>query len=232
MTININASGLRTVMDQAPPNQLPDALRVLGFGAILRAMKTFLRTKNPNAAPANPYVHSTLQALTLPDDAKANTILRAYARAGTGTKGELTVSAYGTTPTGAHVAVAPNGDIVFLATDAYTNVDVVYEPEKYDVVEMVLPVVTGTLTIPTKYAGQGVVLLMEAESLAGTNTGKFEVLVPAASTAVTKTACLNVAKTAVMFDNTDNAVTSARVKLAISSAIDVDALLTAVSPVL
>lgn len=229
MTININATSLKNQMNLASPGVLADMLRAIAIGSVVRALPTTLRNKSPNAAPADPYVHSTLQALALPDDAKANNIFRAFARSAAGggaTPLELAVQSYGTTPSTGQVAVAPNGDIVFLASDAWTSVDVVYLPEKCDVVELTLAVATNACTLPTALGPY--VILMEAEGLVGTTTGKKEVLVPSASTASAGTARMDLAHAVVKFNGTD-AITSARVKLGVVSAIDVDELLTASS---
>jgi hypothetical protein len=78
---------------------------------------------------------------------------------------------------------------------------------------------------------RGVVLLMEAESLAGTLVAKMHVIKEAAGAPATTLARLDLAKLNVQFAVAD-AVTSARVKLAVVSAIDVDALLEAASATL
>lgn len=231
MAITTLANSLKNVLNQANPNALADAFRVLGVGSFVRALPTTLRLKNMATAPANPYVGATLQALTLPDDAKANSIFRAFARTGTATATELAAQAYGTTPGTGQIAVAPNGDIVTLAADAWTNVDVVYLPEKCDAIELTLPVVpgTGVCALPAAVTALGVVAMFEAEALAGTLTGKKIILVPGSAAPATTLAKLDLAHSQAKFAVAD-AVTSCRVKLGIASSIDVDALLTAVSP--
>lgn len=227
MTITVLEQSLKNRLDAANPNVLADELRALKFGDMLRALPTSLRKKAP---AADAYQLATLQSLALPDDGKANSIFRAYARAGTATAGELTVKTYGTTPGSGEIAVAPNGSIVVLAADAWTSLDVVYLPEKYDVIELTLSVVaaSGVCALPTLANNPGAVMLLEAEALVGTLTGKKIVLVPAAAAVATTKAALNLAKNSVWFAIAD-AVTSARVKLAVSSAVDVDALLTALA---
>lgn len=231
MSITSLATSLKQALNRAQPGSIGSMLYQLAFGDVVRSMKTFLRGKTPLAAgTANPYVVQTgANSLALPEDAKALTILAAYARAGTGTKGPLTIDADNSTaPAAGHVKISPNGDILLNSTDAFTSVDVTYEPDKGDVVELVLPVVTGVLTLPTQLGLA--VRLLEAESLVGTHTGKFAVTVNADTNAVTLTAHLNLAKTTVVFDNADDAVTSARVKYLVASAKDTDALLEAASP--
>src|ERR1019366_8614193 len=137
--------------------------------------------------PAAPYlVAAGVKVITLPDQAKVWTISRVYARAqdastSTGAVGEITVKTPNfTTPTTGTVGVTPSGDLMFLATDAYNDVDLDYDVLKQDVYELTLPVVpgTGVCAIPARYAGAaapgvglapGVVSLLEVESLVGTN---------------------------------------------------------------
>lgn len=227
MTINVNAFSLKSELDKASPQFLSDAFRIVKLGSVVRALHTSLRKKTPAASAVQ---LGTLQSLVLADDAKAMTISRAYARVATAGTGELTVVSYGTTPTTGQIAVAPNGDIVTLAADAITSLDVVYHPEKYDIVELTLPVTSNALALPPVVTTPGAILLLEAEALVGTTIGLKIVLVPSASAAATGQARFDLAKLNVKFAPAD-AVTSARVKLAISSAADLDALLTAVSPV-
>lgn len=227
--INLIPNSLRQVLDGIVLPTLADALAKLHIGSILRALPTWRRQINMNTQPVSPYQLTTVQTLSLVDDAKALNILSAYARTGTAGTGPMTIAANGATPTSGQIAVAPNGDIVTLASDAITNVDIVYQPDKYDVVEVVLPVVssTGILTLPVPNTTAGVVTLFEAEALVGTTIGKEKILVPGTAPA-TGQARLNVAKTQVLFATAD-AVTSARVKFSVSSAVDADALLTAAS---
>jgi hypothetical protein len=229
MPSNLNSNPLVASLNHAGLNQIADGLRQIAVGDFINQSKVALRLLNLVTAPVNPYQLATLQTVTLPDNAKAHSILRAYARTGTGTVGELTLSAYGVTPTATHVAVAPNGDLVFLATDAYTSVDVVYEAEIQDVIELTLPVVAGTgvCALPANLTTQGVVSLMEAESLVGTVTGKGHVLVPGTA-GTTAAASLNLAKTNVQFLIAD-AVTSCRLKLGLCSAVNRQAVLGASS---
>lgn len=220
MAIGISATSLKSTLDNANPNTIADKFRTIKIGSVLRAVATFLRKKDPAASP---YQLATLEALTLPDDAKASTIDRAYSRAG-GVTGELTVVAYGVTPATGEIAVAPNGDVVVLAADAITSLDVTYQPEKQDIYEAELEVAANVLTIPAPFTDQGVINLLEAEATTGTATGKKIVLVPGGGAPAAGQARLNVAKTTVTFAVAD-AVTKARVKFSTVPATDVDALL-------
>ena len=232
MALTTLANSNKNLLNQANPNKLASLLQQMGLGDVLRAAT---KTKLVNQAPAvNPYNLATVQAISLPDDAKAATILRAYARAGTAAVGELTVNAAYATPATTTISVAPNGDIVLLGTDAYTSVDVLYEPDIQDVLEFTLPVVpgTGVCALPASVVVNGVAItpqwnmLLEAEALAGTVTGKAIVVAPGAVPGTTHQANLSAAKSQAQFKITD-AVTSARVKLGFGKANDFAAFMEA-----
>jgi len=227
MTIAEKDTSLKNQLNLTDPNTLADMFRELGLGDMLRALPTTLRKKVP-AADAG--VLGTLQAVVLAEDAKAHSIFRAYARTATAGAGELTVAAPNATPTTGQIAVAPNGDIVVLAADAILDLDVVYLPEKYDTIELTLPVASNSMALPAWVTARGVVALLEAVATAGTATGKKIILAPSAAAAAAGQARLVVAKSSVTFNNTD-AVTAATVKLAVASAINVDALLSATSDI-
>jgi hypothetical protein len=185
-------------------------------------------------APAvDPYGAGSNSSLFLPDDAKAATILKAYARAGTGTLGELTPVAANTAPTAGQVSVAADGNVLFYATDAWTSVDVEYQPEIQDTVEATLPCASGVVTLPAGLINPSgatagyAVTLMEAQR-ADTSTAQLIVTKPAATNTTTGTACFDFAKAHVLLDSADGA-TSVRVKLGIKSAVDLNALLEAAS---
>jgi hypothetical protein len=231
MSLTTLPTSLKSIMNQVLPGVLANILVALGFGDLIRTLPTWLRRKAP---AANSYNLSTANVITLPDDAKAGFIFRAFARAtsASGTLGPLTVDADGTAPADGHVSITPNGDLCMgTVTGAYTDVDVHYAPQKQDVFELTLTCVSNVATIPTTYSAAplGVVSLLEAEVLAGTATGKKIVLVPNASPSPSAgQACLNLAKTTVTFNSSD-APTSVRLKFGVVSAIDVDAKLEAVS---
>ena len=167
MTIQTNASSLASRLNAADPNTLADMLRTIGFGSVMRRATTTLRRQKPSAQAAgigSVYDLATLEVLFLPDDAKAFTLKRVYARAGGGATGELTIAANNATPTTGQVAVTPAGNIAFLGSDAYTDVDVVYDVADQDVVELGGPpagsttpqgitVASNQITIPVAYAG-------------------------------------------------------------------------------
>jgi hypothetical protein len=218
----------RAALDSANPNTLADQLKLIAFGSVLQGQVPQVRRHlNPVTLGASLYCLSTLNALHLKDGATASIIQKAYCRAGAaGIPGDLTVAAFGATPTTGQIAIAPNGDIVTLGTDAITDLDVTYLPERGDVVESVFPVVSNVLTIPTALTNRGVVRLLEAESLDATAPAKLSVLIQSASAATTGTARLDLAKATVKFYSGD-AVTRARVKLLVATSDDLNSILEA-----
>ncbi len=230
MTININPIAGKASLDTAPPQQVPDLLRAIAFGHFVRAMPTALRAVLPTTGGTNPYVLATNATITLPDDAKAHSIFRAYGRVGTAAAGPLTVDnpdTYSATValTTKNIAVTPTGDIALLSTDAYTSVDLLYLPEKYDAYEVTLPVASNDILLPT---AQGeVIFIMEVQALVGTTIGN-KIVDPPGTAPGTGHAALDLAKLNCVF-NAGDAVTSARVKYATAAIIDVNAFLETVS---
>lgn len=216
------ANSLKQALDRSNPTSVPSMLQSIAFGDVIRRFPTQLRGAAPSS---DPYGVSGNVSLVLPDDAKAATILRAYARAGSGTVGELVVEAIGASLSAGQCCVSPDGNILFDAADAWTSVDVYYVPAYQDVIELTLPVASGVVTLPV---GAGIACeLLEAQRN-DTSTAKLQVKAPAATNSTTGTAVFNLAKTSVLLDSSDGA-TSVRVKLGIVSAIDVNALLEAAS---
>ncbi len=209
----------RKDLNKADINTLADQLRVMLFGDLLLGqMNQTKRKVNPTTLGTSSYTLATLHALRLPDRSRAAVIHRATVRAG-GVTGELTPAAYGATPTTGQIAVAPNGDIVVLAADAITDMDIVYASERGEVIEVVFPVVSNVLTFPTAgYWARGVSLLLEAEAIVATSTGKKIVVVPGNGATTAGQAKLNLAKGTVIFNGTD-AVTRARVRVLIGATL-------------
>lgn len=218
---------LKDEVNKAQPNNLIDAFRALGIGNVLVALPTRLNNKAPAADAAQ---LATLAQVGLPADAKAATILRAYARktSAAGTLGELAIQAFGATPADGQIAVAPNGDIVTLLSSAYTAVDLEYMPDKYDVLVITLPVVpgTGVCALPTGQLPNGPLFIIDANAIAGTATGRKKVLVPAAGAPAAGQVRLDVAKANAQFAVAD-AVSQATFTFAIPAAIDIQATLEA-----
>lgn len=210
--------------NRANANDLPDMFRKIQLGSLLQGQLPQVRRKADLSA-AQSYNLATLGILTLPDVGKAASIVAAYARAGGVALGPLTVVAPGTTPATTQIAVTPNGDIACLLSDAYTSVDIIYTPERGDSNAVdangdtlqsgagnFFPVVSNVMTLPSALTSRGVVLLMEAEAIAGTTTGKKIVLAPGAGAPSAGQCRLNLAKSTITFATAD-AVTRARVKL-------------------
>lgn len=212
----------RKDLNKADPNTLADQARTLLMGDLfLGQMNQTKRKLNPTALGVGSYTLATLHALQVPDRSRAAVVHRATVRAG-GVTGELTPVAYGATPTTGQIAVAPNGDVVVLAADAITDMDLVYTPERGEIVNVTFPVVSNVLTFPTSGIwARGISLLLEAEAITGTSTGKKIVLVPGNGATAAGNAKLNIAKGTVIFNGTD-AVTRARVKVLIGATLTAD----------
>lgn len=216
---------MKDLLNQASPQNIADALRALEFGDMVRALPTFLRKKAAAAGAASNYNLATVAVYALPANCKAAKIDRCVVRAG-GATGEFTPQAYGTTPATTQCAVTPCGDIGFLLADLPTDFDVLFTPEKGEVVELTLDVAANVATIPSAYTAKGVVLLTEAEVTAGTSTGKKAVLVPGAAAPAAGQARLNIAKSTITFAVAD-AATKCRVKILYAAAVDMVAALDA-----
>jgi hypothetical protein len=229
MSLTTSPTSLKNQLDGANPTPLADMLRAVKIGSVLRALPTELNGKAPLAVTVDPYVAAAAIALSMPDDAKAAFLFRGYGRAGTATPIELVVDAAQTgaaaNPAANHVGISPNGDLVFHGADAWTSVDLLYLPGKYDVVELTLPVVGSSMAIPATFKAM---YLFEAEVTVGVVVGKKIIDGPATATALGHVE-LDAAKANVIFNAGDVVAGTARVKFGVYSATDVDALLEAVS---
>lgn len=214
---------LKTSINKADPNVLADELRSLKFGDVLASIPTTLRGSTTAASTGN---LATLRAVSSQSsNIPAASVVWAYAKVGTAAATQLTVVGYGVTPAAGQIAVAPNGKIVTLAADAWTNLDVIYLPEKGDQFSVTLPVSANTLTLPTNMTTPGASTLLAVTVVAGGSVGDKIVLAPGSAPAAGQ-AALNAAKTAVVFAGAD-AVTSATVTVLCSSAVSVSAALDA-----
>jgi hypothetical protein len=208
-------------LNRSDLNTLADVFRKFALGNMFRSLPTTIR-KSAVAVVASSGADPAVSAQAV--DAPAAMIIGGYARSGAGAAGPLAVVAY---PPAApnDVAIAPNGAIVTLPADAWTSVDVSYLPVKGDVVEVTSNVAANVLALPSNVTSAGAVMLLEAEALTGGSTGlKFVDAIGAAPAA--GEAALNLALTQVSFAGAD-AVTKARVKVLVCSAVDVNALLEA-----
>jgi hypothetical protein len=207
-------------------NTLSDILRAMKFGDVLRALPTALRK---SSTATNAFVASNVHVLTKQSDlAPAATVFSVYARAGAGVPGMLNKSA-SYPPASGEYAIAPNGKIVTWGADAWTDVDVMYLPEKGDVEEFDFTVdpTTGILALPTNITMIGAVMLLEATALTGTATGAKIIMSPGTDVAAGQ-AALNANKTQIAFAPADG-VTSAHIKLLVASSVDVSAMLDSMS---
>jgi hypothetical protein len=212
---------MKDQLNQANPSTLATLLQEARIGDALRAQTVHLSKQAPVPSAASNYnvAGGTLDVIVLPDDAKCAFIMEANVRAG-GSVGEFTPKSnrsYGATPTTTTYAITPCGDIAFLhATDAVTDADVVYVPEKGEVLEQTLPCVSGVVTLPATWVARGVKLLLEAEVMTGTLPGKKTILVPlaggGAGLPATLTAQLTSNKSTVSFNSSTDGPTTCRVR--------------------
>lgn len=224
-------------IDAGDPNKLGDFDHLLKMGAILRSqINQVIRKKVPAADGAQLATLSGLGCVA--KGAPAASILRAKAYTGGVTAKELAPQAYGATPATGQIAVAPNGELVVLAADAWTDVDVTYAPERGDVITLPeLPVAAGILTLPTSVldaAGKRKAILLLSANLtkvsAGVVTGPKIILIPAgtlgapALPATTK-AQLSLDGLIVQFNDATDHGTAAIVSLLLVTADDLDTIL-------
>lgn len=218
---------LRDSFNRANPNTTPDALRAVKFGDVLAALPVQLRQSETEASAG--VAASALVASAQQEPAAL--VLSAYARAGAGTVGALAVAAY--PPAAGEVAVAPNGAVVAEATDAWTSLDVLYIPDKGEVVERVVSVDPGTgiATMPPDVTARGIARLLGANVQAGGFTGECEVIAPGASPAAAGQANLSDSLAVAQFRIAD-AVTSAVLRLLLVSENELTAQLAGTDPAL
>jgi len=214
---------VKSSLNRADLNVLADEFRSLALGNIVASLPTTLRTCSAAADVGTAGYVLSKQSSDIP----AAAVLWAYAKAGSGTPGQLSVVAYGTAPSAGEIGIAPNGKIVTASADAWTNVDVCYVPEKGDQFTVTLPVASNTLTLPTNITTPGASTLLSVVVNTGSSVGPKIVEVAGASPGSGE-ACFNAAKTQVKF-NSGDAVTNATVTVLCSAAIDVSAALSAPS---
>lgn len=216
----------KELLNDASPNVIADVLRQLEFGNVLRALPVRLWKQVPLTSPTN--MVASVHSITLPNDAKCEQVLAAYARTGT-VNGALTpdVAIMTSAPSSGHIGHSQSGDLTFLSTDAITSVDVLYVPRKQETITLTLPVVpgTGVMTIPAAFSSR-ITSLISAVVVTPT-PATCAVVIPS-DTAPTgaSTVSLNVAKTGVLFRIADS-VTSATVVLGLIPGTDMNALLEA-----
>ena len=219
-------------------------LKMGGIGPIvLGQLPQVLHRKVPAVDAGAPV--STVISIALPDEAKADPsgVVSVYVRA---VSGGAVVGHYVqksttpfTTPTTGTFATQPNGNIMLLAADLPTDVDVTYIPMRGKVITLdAQPVAADVFAIPSVLTATpnpnasgmpgGVIALLEVYSLAGTLTGQLRVKAPTATAPATGLANLDMAKENVLFAVAD-AVTSCRVKLLVCPDVDLQTVLQAQS---
>lgn len=224
-----NVESVREALNRLDASAIADVFRGVALGDVLRGLPVYLRAVAPNNS-GTPQNVSTEGVVQLPEDAKAAFIFRCTVKASGVTNGEFTVEPYGTTPATTQVAVAPNGDIVFLASDAVTSADIIYLPQKGDVLgnlafsklgvtSLTLSVdSTGKAIIPAPYAGLAI-LLMQANVTAGTVTGQKQILVPATAATAAGKAALSQDGKSVWLNHTTDGATQVVVDLLVASGL-------------
>lgn len=221
-------SALKESMDRANPNTLSDGFRVVQIGKTLASdVKQTKRKVNFDDLGVSASELATLDALVLPEDARAGTVLRAYGRTGTAGTGEMTVAAPNATPATGEIAVSPSGNIVALAADVLTDVDVEYIPVRGDVFEFTGPVSSGSMALPSSITDRGVILLLSAQAQAPSVAD--QIVVAPGATPITGQAALSEAKDSVEFLAGDGH-TEATVRLLVVASVDANAELEADSP--
>lgn len=212
----------------------------------LGQMPQMLHRKVPATDPGAPV--SSVVSIALPDEAKVDPsgIVSVYVRAVSGGSVlgyyvEKSTTPF-TTPTTGTYASQPNGNIMLLAADLPTDVDVTYIPQRGKIITLdAQPVASDSFAIPSVFTATpnpnspgmpgGVIALLEVFSLAGTLTGQLRVKAPNASAPATTLANLDLAKQHVLFAVAD-AVTSCRVKLLVCPDVDLQTVLQAPSLIL
>lgn len=191
-------------LDNASPESLADIFRLVQLGRVFRRFDVTLQSAVPIVDASQ---LSTLQSFGIDYDAPAASVQRAYSRVGT--PGELTAATPNTTPSTGQIAVAPNGGIVVLASDAQTNVDVDFRPAiGYSVLFTAVPVLSSVWAVPAFLTAQGVVYLQYANADTGTTTGQNVIVAPGSASGTAKQANLNAAKTQVQFHTADAVLTA------------------------
>jgi hypothetical protein len=211
---------LREATTRANPNLLCDILRGLAIGDILtQRVPRILRGQVPLVSDVILAAPLTCERIRLPDACKASRIRRAWARAGGGTLGEMTIQGLNANPGANAIAVAPNGDIVTRHADLYTSLDVEYEPVIGKLITLTnVPVVaaTGVCTLPTPIVAKHPHLLVSAVSKTGGLVATMTTTWRAAAAPATTFACLNLVGTIVYFAVAD-AVTSCDLTLMVDA---------------
>ncbi len=184
----------REILNEANPNKLADANRVLPMGECLNLVVRTVR----GAVVSN--------VLVLPEAAKASTVLAAYSVAGTLT-GQLAPGIAAGTPATGEARPNAGGDIAFAPANAVTLAEVQYLAFEGPIIEDLIVVASDVGTLLGQRAAG---VIVSVESLAGAATGVFGVA-PRGGTPAAGFAVIQDDPEIIEFAGAD-AVTSARVR--------------------
>lgn len=184
---------LRTILNESNANKADTALKLARAGDFLARV--------PRTLIAAVVGHKVV----LPDNAKCEQVLSAFVTAGTVT-GRFNPT-YVTPATTKDVAPNGAGDIVFLAADAVTAVELTYLAFEGEIVEETGPVAAGVFT-PS--GSRKAMCVLSATGLAGSVIGAKTPVLRAAAPATTQVAVSLTGNIA--FNSGTDALTSATVK--------------------
>lgn len=215
---------IREALNRANDNSLAGLAQAVALGDLLtQHVPRIVRANVPDVAALTSQAGLSEDRIVLPNACKAGRIRRGWARStsAAGTLGEMTVTALGSDPGAGEIAVAPNGDIVTRAVDAYTSVDVDYMPAAGKVITLEGLVVvpgTGVCTLSAEVQAMNPVALLAAESTAGGLVQEMTVGFRAAVAPATTFAILNLIGTIVYFAIAD-AVTECTLTLLVDNEV-------------
>jgi hypothetical protein len=183
-------STVKESFDQANPNTIADLLRAIGFGNVLAGLRRQV-------------IRASLSShkLVLPNIMKCQRLVGVYARVGTGTPGAQSIQTVGATPSAGQVAQTHTGDVLFASADAWTEVDVEYEPVLGEVVSLSSkPVVSNTFSAP------GALTLISAVGYTSAGATVALTVVAPGTSVTTGQVALAASKNAVNFASADSIV--------------------------
>lgn len=187
---------LSTVLDEANPNKNPSALQTVRNGRALRTVTAF----REGAVATNVF--------TLPEDAKAAEIVRAFKRVAGTTGYSVVVAPETAAPAATQVTVAPNGDILFAAADAVTQAEILYQPMEGEIFEDTVSVAASLALFAQSRRG---LLLISATIVTGVIPGAKTVVARGTASAAGQ-AAISIVGTGVLFNAADVVTGVARLR--------------------
>jgi hypothetical protein len=194
---------LKSVLNDPNPNQLADLLRATKVGTLLN--NGLVQVRVPVASDLT----------SLPEQLRAAQVIFAYATAGT-TAGVKAVQAFGATPTTGQCAVNLNGQVVFAAADAVTEVELIIAPYSGDLIEEV--VFLNASGVGTLQGGKTAKLLLSGTVTSGSSAG-LKTNIARAGTPSAAQVCLSAAGNTVLF-NVAAANSTALIRYIASAGVD------------